>query len=39
MQIHTVGIDIAKSVFHLVGLDEKGAIGSKKKFSRALLLV
>jgi transposase len=39
MRIHTVGIDIAKSVFHLVALDEKGAVLAKKKFSRAQLLV
>ena len=39
MPIHTVGIDIAKSVFHLVGLDETGSITVKKKFSRAQLLV
>jgi hypothetical protein len=32
MPIHTVGIDIAKSVFHLVALDETGSITVKKKF-------
>ena len=25
MQVHSVRIDIAKTVFHLVGLDEKGS--------------
>jgi transposase len=39
MPIHTVGIDIAKSVFHLVALDETGSVIVKKKFSRAQLLV
>lgn len=39
MPIHTVGIDIAKSVFHLIGLDENGAVAVKKKFSRSQLLV
>jgi transposase len=39
MAIHTVGIDLAKSVFHLVALDETGSVIVKKKFSRAQLLV
>src|SRR3984885_14980298 len=39
MAIHTVGIDIAKTVFHLVALDEKGSVLTKKKFSRSQLLV
>lgn len=39
MHIPTVGIDIAKSVFHLVALDKKGAVVVRKKFSRAQLLV
>ncbi len=39
MPMHTVGIDIAKSVFHLVALDEKGSVVLKKKFSRSQLLV
>src|SRR4051812_12010047 len=39
MRINTVGIDIAKSVFHLVGLDERGAVLVRKKFSRVQLLV
>ena len=39
MAIHTVGIDIAKTVFHLVAVDEKGSIVVKKKFSRPQLLV
>lgn len=39
MPIHTVGIDIAKTVFHLVAVDEKGSIVVKKKCSRSQLLV
>lgn len=39
MHIRTIGIDIAKSVFHLIGLDEKGSVVVKKKFSRSQLLV
>jgi transposase len=39
MAIHAVGIDIAKTVFHLVALDEKGAVLTKKMFSRSQLLV
>ncbi len=39
MPMPTVGIDIAKSVFHLVALDEKGAVIVRKKFSRTQLLV
>jgi transposase len=39
MPIHTVGIDIARSVVHLASLDETGSITVKKKFCRAQLLV
>lgn len=39
MHIHTVGIDIAKSVFHLIALDERGAVVVRKKFSRQQLLL
>ena len=39
MPIHTVGIDIAKSVFHLVALDEAGRVVAKKKLSRSQLLI
>jgi transposase len=38
MEINTVGIDIAKSVFHLVAFDENGRIVVKKRFSRSQLL-
>jgi transposase len=38
MRVHSVGIDIAKTVFHLVALDEQGAVVIKKRFSRSQLL-
>ena len=34
MKITTIGLDLAKTVFHLVGLDEKGNSVMKKKVSR-----
>lgn len=38
MEIDTVGIDLGKSVFHLVGLSARGETVVRKKFSRAQLL-
>ncbi len=38
MEIHTVGIDLGKTVFHLVGLDPQGKVVVRKKFSRKQLL-
>ena len=38
MHIASVGIDLGKTTFHLVALDEHGKIVGKKKFSRKLLL-
>jgi len=38
MKIHTIGIDLGKTSFHLVGLDEHGEVVVRKKFSRAQLL-
>jgi hypothetical protein len=38
MQIHFVGIDIGKLVFHLVALDEHGNVVMKKRLSRSQLL-
>ena len=34
MEITALGIDLTKTVFHLVGLDEKGHEIMKKKVSR-----
>jgi transposase len=38
MKVRAVGIDIAKSVFHLVALDESGEIINRKRFTRAQLV-
>ena len=38
MELHTVGIDLGKTVFHLVGLDLRGEVVVRKKFSRTRLL-
>ena len=38
MKIHTIGIDLGKTSFHLVGLKERGEVVVRKRFSRAQLL-
>ena len=38
MELHTIGIDLGKTVFHLVGLNRRGEIAVRKKFSRTQLL-
>ena len=38
MKLHTIGIDLGKTVFHLVGLDLRGEVVVRKKFSRTQLL-
>jgi transposase len=38
MELHTIGIDLGKTVFHLVGLDLPGEVVVRKKFSRKQLL-
>ncbi len=38
MELHTIGIDLGKTVFHLVGLDLRGGVVVRKKFSRKQLL-
>jgi len=38
MDIHTIGIDLGKTTFHVVGLNEKGEVVECKKFSRKQLL-
>src|ERR1019366_4426337 len=38
MKIHTIGIDLGKTKFHLVGLSECGEVVVRKQFSRAQLL-
>ena len=34
MELHTLGIDLGKTVFHLVGLNLRGEVVVRKKFSR-----
>ena len=38
MNLHLIGIDLDKTVFHLVGLSQTGAEVVRKKFSRTQLL-
>ncbi len=38
MNIHTIGIDLGKTSFHVVGLNERGEVVVRKRFSRAQLL-
>jgi transposase len=38
MEIHVIGIDLGKTVFHLVGVNQRGAVVVRKKFSRPQLL-
>jgi transposase len=38
MEIHVIGIDLGKSVFHLVGVNQSGEVVVRKKFSRPQLL-
>jgi hypothetical protein len=39
MQIHTVGIDLGKTTFHLVALGAAAKVLVRKKFNRKQLLV
>ena len=38
MEIRTIGIDLGKTVFHLVGLNARGEVVVRKKCSRSQLL-
>jgi transposase len=38
MEIHTIGIDLGKTVFNLVGLNVRGEAVARKKCSRDQLL-
>src|SRR5919202_4923562 len=38
MELHTIGIDLGKTVFHFVGLNLQGEVIIRKKFSRLQLL-
>ena len=33
MEVHTIGIDLGKTVFHLVGLNQRGEVVLRQKFS------
>ena len=39
MELHTIGIDLGKTIFHLVGLNPSGEVVVRKKFSRKQLLL
>ena len=39
MEIHTLGIDLGKTLFHLVGVDSSGRVVVRKRCSRSQLLV
>ena len=38
MEIHTIGIDLGKTVFHLVGLNPRGEVVVRRKYSRNQIL-
>ncbi|AXC16088.1 Mobile element protein (plasmid) [Acidisarcina polymorpha] len=38
MEIRTIGIDLGKKTFHLIGVDERGKVVAKKCLSRTQLL-
>jgi transposase len=38
MELHSIGIDLGKIVFHLVGLNRRGEVVVRKRFSRTQLL-
>jgi transposase len=38
MEIDIIGIDLGKTVFHLVGLNARGEVVVRRKFSRTQLL-
>ena len=38
MNLHVMGIDLGKTVFHLIGLKQSGEVVVRKKFSRIQLL-
>jgi transposase len=39
MALHTLGIDLGKNSFHVIGLDERGGITLKRRVSRSQLAV
>jgi transposase len=39
MEIRVIGIDLGKSVFHLVGMDQRGKVVARKRLSRSQMMV
>jgi len=39
MEMRVIGIDLGKSVFHPVGMDEHGKVVARKRLSRSQLMV
>jgi transposase len=38
MELFTLGIDLGKTTFHLVGMNQRGVVMVRKRFSRNQLL-
>ena len=38
MELFTLGIDLGKTTFHLVGMNQRGEVVLRKRFSRVQLL-
>ena len=38
MEVHAIGIDLGKTLFHLVAVDAKGSVVARKRCSRTQLL-
>lgn len=38
MEMRVIGIDLGKSVFHLVGMDQHGKVVARKRFSRSQMM-
>jgi transposase len=38
MNVHVIGIDLGKTIFHLIGMDAEGTVVLKKRLSRSQLL-
>ena len=34
MELFTLGVDLGKTTFHLVGMDQRGEVVLRKRFSR-----
>jgi predicted GNAT family N-acyltransferase len=39
MEMRVIGIDLGKSVFHLVGMDQHGKVVARKRLSRSQMMV